>query len=431
MKEYLKMIVIVILYIVTTFFGLFLIITWDRSLEIVRYGALFTVGFIIVTHIVLRLIIQRQWTIQALLQLFSYLMLFVITLLYFNPITASMLISIGGGVWLLIDGVIKCFYGIQRLRQQRVLALLYLLFGGITLVFAFILIQLDTRAFYFVRIFLGSYFIVFGLFHLLDMIYHRPYFTQLLKRMKVFEMAPRTLFSIYSPRTFRLHYDELAKSEKMEFKKRYQIDKHIKPEVQLHVYVHMKYPVADMFGHVDFAIEGTNYTFGNYDESTLKWNANKSEGVLIVSPNHKYLELSVKHYRKIIASFTLNITETQKNQLFEAINTVITKEAYNWDPDTLMKKTSYSKMIKKNIHALFYKFKPESTHHTYITATNNCVNFFDTIISEAGIKVFPNQNITTPGDIFNLLNTYAEDEHNRLVVKRRLITREDFSSEHK
>lgn len=431
MKEYIKIIVTIFLYTVTTIFGLFLIITWDRSLEIVRYGAIFTVGLIIVAHVIQRLIIQRQWTIQAFLQLLSYGVLFVITYWYFNAMIATLLISIGGGIWLFIDGLIKCFYGIQRFWQQRLLALLYLLFGFVTLVFAIILIQLDEQAFYFVRLFLGSYFIVFGLFHLLDLIFRRSYFIQRLKRVKLFEMKPRTLFSIYSPRTFRLHYDELSSNEKSEFKKAYHIDKKIKPEVQLHVYVHMKYPVADMFGHVDFAFDGTNYTYGNYDESTLKWHANKSEGVLIISPNHKYLALNVKQYRKIIASFTLNITEAQRNQLIKTLDTIIVQEAYDWNPDMMTRKTSYSKTIKRHLQSLFYKFKPTSTHHSYITATNNCVNFFDTVISDAGIKIFPNQNITAPGDIFNILNMCAEDETDHLVVKRRLLTREDFKEEKK
>lgn len=429
MKERIKNTLIIFLYSLTTFVGLFLMITWDRSLVIIRYGTLITIAAIIIVQIILRLIIQRQWTLQALLQLLSYFVLLVIVYFYFNPITAAVLVSIVGGIWLIIDGMIKCFYGIQRFWQHRILSLLYIIFGIITFLFAIVLIQLDEQAFYFVRLFLGSYFIVFGLFHLLDMIIRRPYFTRLFSRLKLFEIAPRTLFTIYSPRTFRLHYDELSKSEKLQFKKSYKIDKQIECDVQLHVYVHMKYPVADMFGHIDFAIDGTNYTYGNYDDSTLRWKNNKSEGVLILSPNHKYLKLSVLHYRKIIASFTLNITQEQKHRLIQTIDELITTEGYSWDPDVITKKSSYSKNIKKHIASLFYKFKQGTPHHTYITATSNCVNFFDTVISDAGIKIFPNQNVTTPGDVFNVLNTYAEDENDKLVVKRRLITREDFETE--
>lgn len=426
MKEYIKNLLIVLLYIITTFFGFFLIVTWDKSLEVVRYGTLFTIVFIIIAHIVLRIIIQRQWTLDSLLQLVSYLVLFVIIYMYFNPITAAILISVCGGIWLIIDGMIKCFYGIQRFWQHRVLSILYIIFGIVTFLFALILIQLDEQAFYFVRLFLGVYFIVFGLFHILDAILRRPYFMRFFHRLKLFEVNPRTFFSIYSPKTFRLHYDELSPSEKRQFKRSYKINKDIKPVEQLHLYVHMKYPLADMLGHVDFAVDGINYAYGNYDESTLQWRNNRSDGVLMVTPNHKYLQLSVRNYRKIIASFTLNITKEQKQKLLEAINNRLATETYTWDPDTMVKKTSYSKQIKKRLQATFYKFTSESVYHTYITATTNCVHFFDTILSEAGIKVFPNQTVTTPGDIFQILNKCAEDPKDQLVIKRKLLTRDDF-----
>ncbi|MGL4663159.1 MAG: hypothetical protein ACRCV7_05720, partial [Culicoidibacterales bacterium] len=128
MKERIKNALIIFLYILTTFVGLFLMITWDRSLEIIRYGTLITIAVIIIVQIVLRLIIQRQWTLHALLQLMSYFVLLVIVYFYFNPITAAVLVSIIGGIWLIIDGMIKCFYGIQRFWHHRILSLLYITF---------------------------------------------------------------------------------------------------------------------------------------------------------------------------------------------------------------------------------------------------------------------------------------------------------------
>lgn len=426
MREQIKNRLLLFLYIVTTLFGLFLILKWDRSLVFVRYGLLLIITIISLIHIILRLIIQRQWTIQACLQLLSYLLLLYIVQLYFTPQTATLLISIGGGLWLVLDGVIKCFYAIQQFQKQRRQSILSMLFGISTLCFALVLFQHEVYAVHFMQFFLGSYFIIFGLFHFLDMIIHKPYFIRYLNRIKLFEMTPRTIFSIYSPRTFRLYYDELSQSEKKQFKKSYSINKDVKEEVQLHVYVHMKYPLAHMFGHVDFALEGTNYTYGNYDDATLKWKNNKSDGVLIVSPNHKYLSLNVRHYRKIIAAFTLNITVEQKDRLLQAIDKLIIEEAYPWNPETLTKKLSYSKTINKQLNALFYKFEKKSINHTYITATSNCVHFFDTIAQSGGVKIFPNQTITTPGDIFNILNTYAEDQNDTLVTRRKLLTKEDF-----
>lgn len=427
MKEKFKTLLIILLYIVTVVFGIFSLVTWDKSLYLVRIGSLITIAVIIGVQIILRIIIQRQWTLYSLFQLLSYIVLFIMIDFYFTPFTAMFLITIGGGLWLIIDGVIKCFYGYQRIGHHRLLGFGYILFGLFNFLFANVLLHFDNQAFNLLRIFLGVYFIVFGSFHLLDMIFRRPYFIRFLIRIKILEFTPRTLFSIYSPRTFRLHFDELAESEKANFKEAYKIVKdNVEKKVEIHVYVHMKYPVADMFGHVDFAIDGINYTYGNYDESTLKWMNNRSEGVLIVAPNEKYLEVSVQKFRKIIADFTLNITETQKQALLTTIRRVVEQEAHAWDPDTIAKKVSYSKIIKAATVAKFYKFNRESEHVNYITATSNCVNFFDDIISEAGIKIFPNQTISTPGDIFNILNTYAEDENDTLVVRRKLLTRADF-----
>lgn len=427
MKERFKENLEIIIYSLVIIVGILLIVIWERSVMIIRDVLLVSVAGIVVGHIVSRMVIKKQFTVQPFLQLMSYIALFLIIALYLNPYTATVLISVIGGLWLVIDGLIKIFYGVEHFRNRRLLSMGYIAFGLFTFFLATILLQFKENAVYLFRLFLGSYLIIFGIFHCVDEILKRPALTHRLNRMRLFEITPRTIFSLYSPRTFRLHYDECSIIEKKQFKEQYAIQKNTERQETIHIYVHMKMPVADMFGHVDFSIDGKNYTYGNYDESTFKWRNNKSEGVFIVSPNDEYIQHNIKRYRKIIADFTLNITQEQKEQLLKAIDSLMMKNTYEWNPSTITtKKISYSKNIQKHMDAKFYKFSPRSKFYSYITATNNCVNFFEDLIDDAGVKIFPNQMVSVPGDIFNILNMCAEDEKDTMVIGRKLLTKDDY-----
>lgn len=424
MKERIRQVIFMCVYLMTILLGVLFIILWDQSLILLQEAFLIAIGAIIIMHIVFRLMIQQKTNLVSFLQLLSYILLFFFGILYLNPQTTTIMFSIFGGLWLFLDGVVKLIYSVQQFRHNRVQSILYTFFSVVTFLFAYVLLRLNIQAIYFGRLFLGTYLIVFGLFHLLDSIVGTFYFTRFLSRIKLFEMIPRTLFSIQTPRMFRLQYDRLKKEEKAKFTHTYTIDKDVDIVTPMFIYVHMKYPTRDMLGHIDFAIDGVNYAFGNYDETTYTLGNNKSDGVLIVSDDAPYLRLSVYGFRKIIAAFTLNITIEQKKLLQDAIESIIADEGVLWDPKTLARKTSYSKSLKEHIGSHFYKFKSTSEHATYITATNNCVHFFDRILSEAQIKIFPNQTISTPGDVFHVLNTYAEDPNDTLVVKRTLLTKE-------
>lgn len=427
MKGRLKENIEIIIYSLIIMTGILLIVIWERSIMIIRDVLLVSVAGIIIGHIVSRMVIKKQFKVQPFLQLFSYIALFLIIAFYLNPYTATILISATGGIWLVIDGLIKIFYGVEHFRNRRLLSTGYIIFGLLTFFLATILLQFKEDAVFLFRLFLGGYLIIFGMFHCVDEILKRPTLTQRLNRMRLFEITPRTIFSLYSPRSFRLHYDECSVIEKKQFKEQYALQKDVQKQECIYIYVHMKMPVADMFGHVDFSIDGKNYTYGNYDESTLKWRNNKSEGVFIISPNDAYLKHNIKRYRKIIAQFTLNVTKEQKEQLLKAIDSLMMKNTYEWDPSTVTtKKTSYSKSIQKHMDAKFYKFSQRSKFYSYITATNNCVNFFEDLIDDAGIKMFPNQMLSVPGDIFNILNMYAEDEKDTMIIERKLLTKEDY-----
>lgn len=428
MRERFRENIEIIIYSLVIIIGILLVMIWEQGVMLIRDILLLSVVGIVTGHVVSRMVIKKQFTIQTFLQLLSYIALFFIIAFYLNPHTATLIISIAGGFWLVIDGLIKIFYGVEHFRNRRLLSMGYISFGLLTFFLATILLQFREDAVILFRLFLGGYLIVFASFHLIDEILKKPALTQRLNRMRVFEITPRTIFSLYSPRTFRLHYDECSVVEKKQFKEQYALKKDVEKMECIHIYVHMKMPVADMFGHVDFSIDGKNYTYGNYDESTLKWRNNKSEGVFIISPNDKYLQHNIKRYRKIIAEFTLNITKEQKELLLEAIESLLMKNnTYEWNPSTMTtKKTSYSKSIQEHMDADFYKFSPKSKFYSYITATNNCVNFFEDLIDDAGIKMFPNQMLSVPGDIFNILNAYAEDVNDTMVIERKLLTKEDY-----
>lgn len=418
----------VVFYTLEIVIGIILIAFWERSVLLVRDALLLSVGAIIVGHIISRFIINRQFRMVTFLQLFSYIFLFIIISFFLTTHTATIILITLGGLWLVVDGLIKCFYGIQHFRYRRLLSIGYIGYGIGSFFIASILFQLDAQIFFFFRVFIGFYLSVFGLFHLLDEILKQHWLSERLSRFRLFELKPQTLFRLYSPRSFRQHYDQATKFERIDIKENFAVNKDITAESTMDVYIHMRFPVMDMLGHIDFSIDGKNYTYGNYDESTLRWGNNKSDGVFIIVPDETYIKYNVMHFRKIIAKYTLNISNAQKDQLHHAIEALIQHDCIQWDPTTIAKKTSFSKSINNNMRAQFFKFKRESKFFHYITATSNCVNFFQDMTDEADVKMFPNQMLLAPGDIFNILNHYAEDKNDKNVIARQLITKEDYET---
>lgn len=190
----------------------------------------------------------------------------------------------------------------------------------------------------------------------------------------------------------------------------------------LEVFFHFGKTVAMGFGHVDFCLNGTFYSYGCYDMDSHRFFDLISDGVLAVAPREKYIEYCTEYEKKTMVGFVFYLSEEQVERLEAAIEQIV-KTSTPWTPP---KNAKNGRLVggpidmqeRGGLH--YYKLR-KGPYQKYDTLRTNCVALAEMLVSETGLPLMQTSGIVTPGTYYAYLDRMFA-RVNSIVVKKNVYT---------
>ena len=127
----------------------------------------------------------------------------------------------------------------------------------------------------------------------------------------------------------------------------------------LEILIHTSNKGSNALGHMDFYFDNKIISYGNYDPSSRKMLSLIGDGVLFEANKEKYIRFCIEHSSKTLIGFGIKLSEKEINNIRNEYKK-IKDSTYIWDLNSIKNKKyskCYSKLLKRNIGAKFYKFK--------------------------------------------------------------------------
>ena len=205
---------------------------------------------------------------------------------------------------------------------------------------------------------------------------------------------------------------------------------------QLEVFIPTGKKGSTVLGHVDLCLDGKVYSYGCYDESTMRLGGGLGEGTLFTCENKEdYLQFACHHSQKTIFGFGLLLNQDQKDRVEEKIREIFSV-LYPWhcaaqelsesDPQAAAAADDYASCLYRATKAKFYKFR-SGPFKTYFVMSTNCVLLADQVIGAAGTNLLSIGGFVSPGTYYDYL--YREfQKSNSMVVQRTIYVDEQSDS---
>lgn len=205
-----------------------------------------------------------------------------------------------------------------------------------------------------------------------------------------------------------------------------------KPDI--FVIIHLAKSGSASFGHVEVAMDGKIYSFGNYDRhSRILFDA-IGDGVVAVADKKAYMEYEITVQNRYLIEFGLKLTDEQKKKAQLVIEKLITTNTIPYYPDLQLyemgklEKGDYhdiSSDIYKLADAKFYKIT-KGPHKKFFVFKTNCVMIAEYILGSLGRNVIPINGIISPGAYYEYLNSEFKKK-NTNVVSRKIYTKDNVN----
>ncbi len=205
--------------------------------------------------------------------------------------------------------------------------------------------------------------------------------------------------------------------------------------VNTEIMVHLTTQGANKFGHVDIALGDTIYSYGTYDESTVKMAGFVSQGSIIIVPKIPYLKYCLDHQKKYVIGFGAYLSQKQ----LENVRTKIDEALSNSE----RLETEYEKAIRENrdgseytdsasnivrdVGGEVYSVK-RGIFRRYFGININCVRFADWLLSESGIDAISFSGLRTPGAYYHMLENMFRRKNTRVIRKTTYIISGDIQN---
>jgi len=195
------------------------------------------------------------------------------------------------------------------------------------------------------------------------------------------------------------------------------------------IFIHTREGLVTGMGHVDISIDGTVYSYGNYDDSTWKFGGFFADGVLVEMNNKAHIKQALNVEKKILIAYGLSLTSEHKKAVKNKL-VKLQKDTMPWEPiaeqcekgeieGKLKDYNDVSSQLYKDTGARFYKFKHGNPFKTYYAMGTNCVKLADTLIGNSGIDLLRANGIITPGTYLDYLDRLYE-RGDSIVISRTL-----------
>ena len=198
-------------------------------------------------------------------------------------------------------------------------------------------------------------------------------------------------------------------------------------EPELEIFIHVTEAGFGAMGHDDLAYKGIVYSYGNYDDSSLRLFETVGDGVLFTTEKSKYIPFCIEKSQKTLFSFGLKLTDLEQENIEKYLHKVM-EETYEWhtpfDAECIKNKnankddfTDYSSDLSKTMPAKFFKFK-KGKFKTYFVLGTNCVLLADSVIGKSGTDVVKFNGIISPGGYFEFLDREFRRSGSQVITRR-------------
>lgn len=204
-------------------------------------------------------------------------------------------------------------------------------------------------------------------------------------------------------------------------------DKKVDQEPDVEVFVHVTESGFGSIGHVDIGIDDYVVSFGNYDSDSLRLFDSIGDGVLFIANKSKYIPYCIKSSQKTLISYGLSLSDKQKKEVVEYINTII-DSATEWKPkyQVAVEKDNTAQICDYDDYAsnLFYstdaklfKFNSGKMKKYFVLGTN-CVKIADSVLGKAGTDILKINGIISPGSYLDFLEHEFCRKNSMVITKR-------------
>ena len=328
--------------------------------------------------------------------------------------------GVGFGLWALLTGVVQFAYARQLHYTGSAGRLRYFLLSLISLLFGLALLVNPIARLINVRVVAVLYFIIMGLAMLLEFL--RALFKWDMENSRILSHvcihAPVMLTS-FLPVWLLDRFNRMLERNNTD---------HIfeKPEPDappadiskncLTILFHLGRNVALGYGHVDFALGDTVYSYGCYDDSSSRSMGFFSDGTFMVTGLKPYLDYCRRWQKKTLVSFTVRLTVDQERRLRSSLETTLAA-CRPWHPTE-----RNSPAIGQSAHASslipirYYKVT-SGPFKIYSALKTNCVAMAEILVGQTGLRVLPSTGIITPGSYYAFLERQLKDPDSPVIRK--------------
>ncbi len=230
--------------------------------------------------------------------------------------------------------------------------------------------------------------------------------------------------------------NNLVRYNKKELKDLEQPDNNGSPDMI--IYIHTRAGIIPGFGHCDILFDGQVYSYGDYDNKSIKLQGLLADGVMGLIPPQRQIEFAEARSKKILIAFGLRLTNKDKEQVRKRIKQIMS-QSYYWKSDAERAQDGeipgpperYNDIASQMYlieHTQFYKFKSGSNYKTYYGMGMNCVELVNDIVTATGLELINFNGMISPGNYLEYLDSLYLLGNSK-VIERRLYRIENHKAE--
>lgn len=330
-------------------------------------------------------------------------------LIFFDNITLSVLPLIFS-MYLFFNSYIKIVNFILLSHEKYYKKFIELLFGIIFfiigIIFAF------SPIFYLPSIltFIGVYCILLGLDSIKSFLFE---LIPISKNLRTIRISLPSILEAFLPVQMLNYINTYFNEEK-------EIENIVKnnDDYNLEILIHTSSKNENKLGHMDLYFNNKVISYGNYDPSSRRFSNLIGDGVIFEANKEKYIPFCIEHSSKTLIGFGLKLTDEEFSKIVGAYDK-IKENTYEWDLKQLDKKkykNYYSKLLKKNTCAKFYKFK-SGEFKKYFVFGSNCTKFAEKILGSS-TNILKLVGVITPGTYLDYLEHEFHRKNSNVVYKK-------------
>ncbi|MGM9959921.1 MAG: hypothetical protein ACI32F_01220 [Allobaculum sp.] len=194
---------------------------------------------------------------------------------------------------------------------------------------------------------------------------------------------------------------------------------------KLKAFVHIGSDGFQKVGHFSFSWKGIVYSYGNYDTESYRFFSLLGDGVYFTVPEELYIPNIIKYEHNTLFEYTIQTTPEQDEKIERQL-AELSHRSVRWYCQLERKGKAtklgqlgedYPNRLHYRTGAKFYKIK-SGAFKTYWVMGDNCVLFSDVILGTVGADVLSVRGIVTPGSYYDYLENEYQKENSPIISRR-------------